>query len=398
MSLITIVGLTVACAPEMRPLQSEDATNEDLGKAVVNAIRAEVEPHVDPSGADTTKAPSIVVGVVTPDSSGALGFGSTILNGQNKPDGNTFYALGSISKVFTGLILAEAVEKNELELAQNVAPLLPSDVQSLFDPRVHLGDLVSHYAGLLSMPENAATIGAENYTLSHLKQCLNLKKCLPTSTPGTVYRYSNYGIGILGVAMQNHHGYASFARLVEAKILSVIGMRDTGSSGDAAFLAPMSQAQSEKRYALGYPVTNERLPYAKMGLLDAGGGLISTANDMNKLLKVLTGKQQSSLTPTVKRALTALRDSSAIPDSSAMKSIGYAIETHDLKDFSQHCGVSLNSTIVHSKAGSTPSHAAFMVFSREQQAGVIVLANRAPFQPACIAHRILSRILDESTH
>ncbi|MBU6375711.1 MAG: serine hydrolase, partial [Bdellovibrionales bacterium] len=130
-------------------------TAGDLSAQDVESIQKAVRGLIDPSGRDFTKPPSIVVGVVKGSRSGVVGMGSTIIGRANStPDADTAYAVGSITKLFTGVILANEVVERRISPCSKAAPLMPSEIRKFFDRSVSLEDLVTHYSGLNSMPSN----------------------------------------------------------------------------------------------------------------------------------------------------------------------------------------------------------------------------------------------------
>ena len=71
-------------------------------------------------------------------------------------DGRTLFEIGSITKVFTGILLAEMAERGEVRLEQPVAELLPGDVvvPTRNGRQIRLVDLSTHSSGLPRMPDN----------------------------------------------------------------------------------------------------------------------------------------------------------------------------------------------------------------------------------------------------
>lgn len=78
-------------------------------------------PYIDESGKGNQKAPGMVVGVITKDFTGTFGFGTTQIGTKQKPNGDTLYSIGSVTKVFTSLILASEVARGNLRLNQSAA-------------------------------------------------------------------------------------------------------------------------------------------------------------------------------------------------------------------------------------------------------------------------------------
>ena len=64
--------------------------------------------------------------------------------------GNTVFEIGSVTKVFTSLLLADMVQRDEVALADPVAQYLPSDVNvpQCAGQQITLVDLATHTSGL----------------------------------------------------------------------------------------------------------------------------------------------------------------------------------------------------------------------------------------------------------
>lgn len=93
---------------------SINPSTSTISASIEQKIGALVMPFIDKTGVDSHKTPGMVVGVITKDFTGTFGFGTKTINTNQKPDGNTFYSIGSVSKVFTSLILADEVSRGNL--------------------------------------------------------------------------------------------------------------------------------------------------------------------------------------------------------------------------------------------------------------------------------------------
>lgn len=163
-------------------------------------------------------------GLVTPDGVEASGA---------EPDG--VYQIGSVSKVFTALLLALEVVEGRLSLDRPLGSLLP-DLDERPVSEVTLGALVTHTSGLPRLPpgmwrrtfdqrRHNPYAGYDEPTLIAAIGGLSPR---PTKRP----RYSNLGFGLLGTALTRHLG-TSYDEAVRDLIATPLGMPATRCHPDA---------------------------------------------------------------------------------------------------------------------------------------------------------------------
>ena len=237
----------------------------------------------------------IVIGVLEAD-----GTRRVITVGDAPYDGRTLFEIGSITKVFTGILLAEMAERAEVRLEQPVAELLPGDVvvPSRNGRQIRLVDLSTHSSGLPRMPDNFTPGDPRNpyvdYTVPKLYDFLRRHEL--RRDIGVESEYSNVGVGLLGHALARRAG-TSYEALVTARILEPLGMTSTKitlSPADVARLAPGHNAR-------GQQVLNWDLAEVFAG----AGGLRSNVDDMLTFLAAnLTPPGSSTLGRAIRRAQT----------------------------------------------------------------------------------------------
>jgi D-alanyl-D-alanine-carboxypeptidase/D-alanyl-D-alanine-endopeptidase len=111
------------------------------------------------------RAPGIVVGMIAadPPERCVVGYGRLSATDQRVPDGDTVFEIGSITKVFTGILLAQAVLNGEVQLDDPISMYLPEGVTAPeYEGRpITLLDLATHTSGLPRMPSNFVEMGHE---------------------------------------------------------------------------------------------------------------------------------------------------------------------------------------------------------------------------------------------
>lgn len=140
------------------------------------------------------------------------------------------FEVGSISKVFTGLLLAQAVERGELSLDDTVGRLLQGQALPDLPPRVAaitLGQLVTHTSCLARLPGDFFRAGydaANPYQrYNRVRLWASLAQARLVQAPPCQSSYSNWGFGVLGELLSVRYG-RPWAELVRERITAPLGM------------------------------------------------------------------------------------------------------------------------------------------------------------------------------
>ncbi|UJP05358.1 MAG: beta-lactamase family protein [Nitrosomonas sp.] len=152
----------------------------------------------------------IVIGIVEPAGRRIVAHGRFGIDDPRFVDGNTIFEIGSVTKVFTALLLADMVQHAEVALTDPIAKYLPEEVvvPQRGDKVITLVDLATHMSGLPRMPDHFAPVNPDNpyadYSVEQLYQFLSNHQL--TRDIGTQWEYSNLGYGILGHILARRAG------------------------------------------------------------------------------------------------------------------------------------------------------------------------------------------------
>ena len=193
-------------------------------------------------------------------------------------DGDTVFEIGSMTKVFTSLLLAQMVLDGTVSLDDPVALYLPDGAMmpKRGKRQITLRNLSHHDSGLPRLPDNLAPADMANpyvdYGEAELLEFLANYE-LPRDI-GSEVEYSNLGAGLLGYALARAEG-TDFATLLQHRVLDPLGMGDTGIALDA---------DMEGRFAV--PLDGYLRPTSAwdLAVLSGAGGMRSTAADIAKFL------------------------------------------------------------------------------------------------------------------
>jgi serine-type D-Ala-D-Ala carboxypeptidase/endopeptidase len=240
----------------------------------------------------------LAVGCLQGGEQRVVGYGRLRTDAQDTPDGGTIFEIGSVTKVFTGLLLADLAEQGIVGLDDPLASYLPASVRvpTFKGEQITLGDLASHAGGLRRDPKG--TLGRwlrdrrNPYAgLSVEELYAGLARTKLRRRPGERVKYSNLGAGLLGEALARAAG-RSFEALVRERICLPLGMRDT-------VIAPTGEQIA--RLATGYTRRGRPAPSLGIPALAGAGALHSTATDMLCLLRANLDPVQTSLAAQIER-------------------------------------------------------------------------------------------------
>jgi CubicO group peptidase (beta-lactamase class C family) len=232
---------------------------------------------------------SIVVAVVDEKGTKFFSYGKTAKQANaSDSNENTVFEIGSISKVFTGVLLAEAVKRGEVKLEDPISKYLPKGVRTpTYNGKgITLLNLTWHTSGLPFKPDNLNPRNPENpwadYTAQRLYEFLGryeLKRELPSDFDYSRFQYSNLGVGLLGHIL-SLRANTSYENLVKTRILRPLGMNDT-----AITLTPEMKA----RLAVAYNADGDETSNWDIPVLEGCGAMRSTASDMAKFISANLG-------------------------------------------------------------------------------------------------------------
>ncbi len=334
-----ILAVVVASAITTSPLSAQFPTD--------SVVRAMLQERVM-SG----KTTGIVVGLVENGRHRVISFGEE--NAGRPLDGASVFEIGSITKAFTGTLLADMVQRGEVKLDDPVAKYLPEGVKvpTRNGREITLADLASHMSGLPRLPGNMAPKDVTNpyadYTVQNMYDFLK-SYALPRDI-GERYEYSNLGAGLLGHVLALRAGKTYEALLME-RVIVPLAMHST-----AITLTPSMR----DRLTPGHNARGDVVPNWDMATMAGAGGLKSTVNDMMTLIDANLAAQGP-----LSKALTLATAPRAVAGSPLM-SIGLNWHTRMIGDH----------TITWHNGG-TGGYASFIGFDRANKRGVVVLTNAA---------------------
>ncbi|MDA1315639.1 MAG: serine hydrolase [Acidobacteria bacterium] len=312
-------------------------------------IRAVLADRIDVQ----KRSVGIVVSVIEPAGRRIVAYGNLAKGDERPLDGDTVFEIGSITKVFTSLILADMVQRGEAALDDPVAKYLPEHVKvpERGGRSITLEDLSRHISALPRLPSNLTPADPRNpyadYSVEQMYEFLSAYE-LPRDI-GSKYEYSNLGVGLLGHALARRAG-TDYETLVKSRICEPLGMESTSITLSAEMEARLAAGHNNKLE----PASNWDLP-----TLAGAGALRSSTNDLLRFLAANLGYTETPLAGAM-ASLLSPRTPTGAPNIEVARA--WHIQTKDGVEFISH-------------GGGTGGYRTVIGYSPQSRVGVVVLSN-----------------------
>ncbi|MEO8384376.1 MAG: serine hydrolase domain-containing protein, partial [Betaproteobacteria bacterium] len=253
---------------------------------------AEVEAILNKYLIANNKAKGVAVALVDASGIRVVTAGMARPGEAVKPD--DLFEIGSVTKTFTGLLLAIADEKGEVRLDDPVEKFLPDGIKlrDSADAPIRLADLATQRSGLPRLASNMQPKDPKDPYADYTERDLLdfVKTFTPTRARNAEYEYSNIGFGLLGYVLTRAAKVTSYEELLTTRILQPLNMTST-TSDPKKFTARLAQPHDAK----GQPTPAWDLPLAHAG----AGAIRSTAGDMGRYAEAIAGLKSSTLSKAI---------------------------------------------------------------------------------------------------
>jgi CubicO group peptidase (beta-lactamase class C family) len=223
-----------------------------------------------------SKTVALSIGVLKDGKTYFYNYGETKKGNGQIPSSKNLYEIGSITKTFTGILLAKAVTENKIRLNDPVNKFLPKNTPILKfgNDTLKIVHLSNHTSGLPPLPDNFGSTDLVNPYMDYDEKKLfaYLKHASISRKPGEKWEYCNLGVGLLGYILQQVNKMP-FEKMVTDFITSKAGMTDTRE-----FLVKKDSAL----FVQGYDENISTQSQWDFKVLTAAGSLRSNTEDMLK--------------------------------------------------------------------------------------------------------------------
>jgi len=336
--LLTLISLDYFLIMHQLPEAGEEFVLSDSVKAVIR------------DNVNNGKHQSLFVGIIDENDVEYYYYGD-IAKGENPIDENTLFEIGSVTKVFTTMILADMVEKGEVNLNDPIEKFLPEDVStpSKNGRTITLFDLATHSSGLPRMPDGfPITDMDEQFQYDREEMYDSLSKVELSREIGSQYEYSNFGFSLLGHILSLQAGQ-SYEELLQERVLDKFGMDST-----CVKQCDDLRDRFANPHFLGFAANELNLSEDMVG----AGEIRSSGKDMLSFLSYVMGLEDSDLRSSFELTQKVNRK---IDDTLSIGLAWHMLQKDD------------RMIVWHN--GATNGFASFVGFDPESNQGVVVLTN-----------------------
>lgn len=319
-----------------------------VGQIPVDSIKKIIKQEVD-----NKRSKSIVVGIVNDQGRQIVAEGKISDANPALPDGNTIYEIGSITKVFTSLLLADMSLKQQLDVNDPISKFLPQGLKTPVrsGKEISLLSLSTHRSGMPRFPYNTDPYDLDNpyadYTIQQLYEYLS--NFNPDYEIDSRWRYSNIGYGLLGNILATVADI-SFESLVKQQICEPLNMNSTVIS---------LTSELKRNTAIGHTEYGKPTVFTDLPTLEGAGAFRSNVNDLLTFVEASLGFIKTDLYPAMEltHILQAKKDGN-----DTYTTMGWTLSNDDGK-------------YNLFKDGGTAGYRTFIGIDKVNKTGVVVLSN-----------------------
>ena len=294
----------------------------------------------------------VAVGVVSTEGTEFYCAGKTALIGGTEINKDTVFRLGSATKGFTGILLADEILQKKISLDDPVEKFLPAKVHlpERNGKQIRFLDLVTHSSGLPVRPSDYKIMENAPYSIPQLYDVLPAID-LPWDI-GTKYGYSSLGAGLTGHIISLLEK-KPFREILKEKIFNPLGMNSTDIILTGGMKKRVSKGHDQRKEANWLDIPEVFAP---------SGSINSTAADLVKFISAGLGLTECRINEAFDLSRRLLRRFEVADG----ERLGLGMFwRHDERDGRTYIG--------HS--GDTFGFSAYVGFDEESKIGVAVLSN-----------------------
>ena len=205
----------------------------------------------------------------------AVGFADAEKN--SKANINTQYRVGSVTKIFTAVLMMKAVEEKKISLDQKLSEFITEIPNG---EKITLEQLLQHRSGIHNLTDELEFWQYYTTPKTSIELIGIIKKYKSDFEPGSKHDYSNSNYILLGIILEKIYK-TSYTDLLEAKITKPLRLKLTKIGGTI---------DSSKNQAKSFYFENGKyiaVPESDMSIPIGAGNIVSTPMELIKFIQAL---------------------------------------------------------------------------------------------------------------
>ena len=333
---------------------------------------------------------SLTIGVVT--AKGLVWtktYGFAQMSDRRLANQQSVYRIGSITKMFTAVMLQQLVAQGKIQLSDPVERYYPEireirGYSSLKQP-ITVQQLATMTSGIAREPEQEGPFWTGPVSMWDSTLHLALSHTNMVFTPGEKFMYSNIGYAILGATVARAAG-VPYVKWQKEKVFAPLGMAHTAFEIEPSIIPNLTIGYDVGSDGRANPDQSAREAMSGRGFKVPNGAIYTTVDDLGRFLALLMGNGPASVVP-VARLDSAYRG--VLNDNGKPKAeygIGFSVGVR-------------GPLTVYGHGGAVAGFGAALAFEREHSFGVIVLRNALGGQanPDRLAATVLTELVARAT-
>ena len=330
---------------------------------------------------------SLTFGVVTPQGLvWTKSYGFADMSTHRLANRQSVYRIGSITKMFTALMLQQAIAAGKIQ---------PSDPAERYYPEIReirgykqlaapitVVQLATMTAGIAREPQQEGPFWTGPVATWDSTLHLALSHTQMDHAPGGPFLYSNIGYAILGATLGRATG-VPYMRWQKEHVFDPLGMQHTAFEIEPSIMSDVTRGYDIADNGAFDPAQSVRESITGRGYKVPNGAIFTTVDDLARFLVVQLGFGPTSVVPKARldSAYNGVLDATGKP--TAEYGIGFSVDRKGDHNFFGH-------------GGGVAGYTALLYFDREAQIGVVVLRNASGgrVKPADLGARALELLVD----
>lgn len=229
---------------------------------------------------DTLEANNKFMGSVAISQNGKIIYTKQIgycdIDSKIKPNDNTKYRIGSISKTFTTVLVFKAIDEGKLKLTDKIDTYFPTIKNA---NKISISDLLYHRSGIHNFTEDEDFLKWNTEKKSENEMIEIISKGGSDFEPGTKGEYSNSNFILLSYILQNICK-KDYAQLLDEQIIKPIGLKNT-------YFGKKTNIKDNECYSYSFKGNWVKEAETDMSIPMGAGGIVSTPGDLTRFADAL---------------------------------------------------------------------------------------------------------------